>query len=106
MPRKIEYARTFLYPRDMWKHVKIKEADKTDIKEMRQGGYPVKEIALKYSVTPQTIRDILKGGATTRPGNKTVEQKRVNRNNSAARRRFLLSMGMLVKKVKIITEVK
>src|SRR3990167_1820116 len=103
MPRKIEYARTFLYPRDMWKHVKIKAADKADIKELRQGGYPVKEIALKYSVTPQTIRDILKGGATTRPGKKTVEQKRINRNNSAARRRFLLSMGMLVKKVKIIT---
>ncbi len=101
--RKIEFSRTFLYPRDNWKHVKIKKTDWENIKELRLSGYPVKEIALKYNVTSQTIRDVLKGGASKKPTVfKTVEQKRRNRNTSNAHRRFLLSMGLLVKKVKII----
>lgn len=106
MPRKIEEARTYLFPRDMWKQVKIKKTDLPKIQELLLT-HSVAVVAEKYGVSKTTIYNAKNGYKYKyREKNRTLEQNRTINNRSSARRRFLLSMGLLPKKAKIIVKEK
>lgn len=87
-----KHIRTEVIPRDMWKQVKIKQADHEKIKQMRMDGMTFVAIAKHFKVSPQNIRTIFYGIKNNRR-KEPSDKRRATNLKSFARRKFLFEMG-------------